>query len=312
MVETLKNLALKVVPLLGVIGVGYWLGKKYDKLADRISNILIYALLPLLVISKIPQAESKQLAIIPALLFIFAALMTIPAFIAKDKLDTDLDKRLLASSFSFFNIAFFGTPIVSAVFSKEDTATMIAAYAGCALYGDTIGYFFVARTKMPTREAILKVLKIPLLYAFLLAFGLAIAGWQPSETVKTASTGLGWVVSVLGMSIIGFNLSLNQLNEIPYKKLSKVIGVRQLSAAILFAGLLLLEAVLIGKLEVKEQAIVGLIALFPIAATVTVFATLIDTQRKEASALVAWSNVVSLGLAIIGGLILSASGIGSE
>lgn len=41
-----------------------------------------------------------------------------------------------------------------------------------------------------------------------------------------------------------------------------------------------LEAAFVGVLSPRDRVIVGLVALFPIASNVTLFATLLDTNRK--------------------------------
>jgi ACR3 family arsenite efflux pump ArsB len=68
---------------------------------------------------------------------------------------------------------------------------------------------------------------------------------------------------------------------------------------VLIATALALEAAFIGILAPRDRVIVGLIALFPIASNVTLFATLLDTNRKAAAVLVALSSVVSLVLVLL-------------
>ena len=60
-----------------------------------------------------------------------------------------------------------------------------------------------------------------------------------------------------------------------------------------------LEATLVGVLGRQERVLVGLIALFPIAANISLFASLLGTREQEAATLVALSSVVSLALVAV-------------
>ncbi|MEJ8629667.1 hypothetical protein P0F65_07050 [Sphingomonas sp. I4] len=76
--------------------------------------------------------------------------------------------------------------------------------------------------------------------------------------------------------------------------LVRILAVRQVSAVLLVAAALAIEALFVGVLGQREQILVGLIALFPIAANVSLFASLLGTREKEAATLVALSSVVAL------------------
>ena len=310
MQEVIWGLTVNVLPLFGVVVLGFLIGSKLGSLPDYISKALIYLLIPLLVIDSVTKAKTEQLAIIPPMIFLLAAAMTAVAFLAKKKLGSELDKRLLSSSFSFFNIAFFGVPIVTAIFSPDKVSTVICAYIGSAVYGDTIGYFMIARTQMKKWAAFMQVIKTPLLYAFAAAIILNLVGFETPEALKPVAGMLGWLVSGLGMFVIGCALSDTRLKEIAYVQLTKLVAMRQISAVLILGVLIFAEAMTFNILEAEDRVIVALIAIFPIAATVTVFATMLDTQQKETAALVAFSNVVSLVLASIAGIMLAAFGVG--
>jgi len=81
--------------------------------------------------------------------------------------------------------------------------------------------------------------------------------------------------------------------------MTRILAVRQASGLILLGTALALEAALVGILTPRDRVIVGLVALFPIASNVTLFATLLDTNRKAAAVLVALSSVVSLVLVLL-------------
>ncbi len=297
--SAIGNIAAALLPLYGVILIGWAIGGRLPWAAKLFSTILVFGLIPLLVIDKVLAAETRQLMVIPPLMFAVAALMSIPAHGLAQRLGKDFDPKLLSASFSFFNVAFFGVPVSQALFGEVGASTVICAYIGSALYGDTIGYFLIARTKEGARKAATKALRVPIVYVVIGAIIAKLAGVTMPEAAKPVLSIAGTLVSVLGMAVIGLNLAETGRDDWRPKLMTRILAVRQASGLILLGTALALEAALVGILTPRDRVIVGLVALFPIASNVTLFATLLDTNRKAAAVLVALSSVVSLVLVLL-------------
>lgn len=305
----LGGIATQVLPLFGVIllawGAGHWL----PRAPKLVSAVLVYGLIPILVIDKVLRAEVAELLVIPPMTFAVAAMMAFPARQLSRRIGDDFDPQLLSASFSFFNVAFFGMPVATALFGEAALSTIICAFVGTALYGDTIGYYLVARTKEGKRRAASKALRIPLFYAFVLAVALKAWGVEAPESVRPAADFVSTAVSVLGMAVIGFNLASVTARDLNLPLLGRLLAARQASAVVLVAAVLGLEAAFVGVLGQREQILVGLIALFPIAANVSLFASLLGTREKEAATLVALSSVASLVLVTLAVWIMGMAGL---
>lgn len=286
----------QVLPLFGVILLAWGAGRWLPWAPKFISGVLVYGLIPILVIDKVLRAEPAELAVIPPMMFAVAALMALPARWLSQRQGDDFDPQLLSASFSFFNVAFFGMPVASALFGEAAVSTIICAFVGTALYGDTIGYYRVARTKEGRTKAASKALRIPLFYAFAVAVILKLSGVQAPPSLRGPADMVSTLVSILGMAVIGFNLAKVKTGEANGRVLARILAVRQVSAVVLVAVALAIEALFVGVLGQREQILVGLIALFPIAANVSLFASLLGTREKEAATLVALSSVVALVL----------------
>ncbi len=297
--SALGNIAAALLPLYGVILLTWAFGARVPWAAKLCSKVLVFGLIPLLVIDKVLGGETRQLLVIPPLMFVVSALMSIPAYRLAKRLDGDFDPKLLSASFSFFNVAFFGVPVSQALFGEVGVSTVICAYIGGALYGNTIGYFLIARTKEGTRTAATKALRVPLVYVVI---GSIIAKWggvtMPEAAAPIVSIA-GTLVSVLGMAVIGLNLAETGRDDWRPKLMTRILAVRQIAGLILLGAALALEAAFVGILSPRDRVIVGLVALFPIASNVTLFATLLDTNRKAAAILVALSSAVSLVLVLL-------------
>ncbi|MCK8493312.1 MULTISPECIES: AEC family transporter [Spirosoma] len=295
--NVLSELLTSVVPLYGFIILGYvasrWLGLK----SKPISSLLLYVLIPLVIFDNILKAEPAQLATAMGIIFLLAALMNIPAQLAGRRLGGDINQDLLRCSFSYFNIGWFGIPVVMALFGEEKMPLIISAYMGNVLYGDTVGYYLISRSKdMGVGDSVKNVLKIPAIYALVAAIIANAYGFTMPESLEPVMKGASWTLSALGMTIIGVTLTAVDVKKVDYSLFSKIMAVRYVAAAVILGALVWLESIVLGKLEGDDQKLILLMASFPIAANLVVFATFIDSETENASILVTFSSIISLFL----------------
>lgn len=303
--DILQELVSRVLPLYGFIIVGFGCNKLFGLKSRFISKVLLYALIPVLIIDNLLKAELSELLVVSGSVFILAALMNIPALLTTRFLVKDFNSNLMKGSFSYYNIGWFGIPVVMALFGEEQMAFIVSAYVGNALYGDTIGYYLVSRTKdLPVKKAIKNVFKIPAIYACIIALVLNLLSVEVPEWFEPGSKGVSWAVSVLGMLIIGVTLGKVKFKHIDYGMFSKILGVRYLSGILFLVLLVFIESQLLGILEDEQQKLMLLLATFPIAANLVVFSSFLATEEKNTALLVGASSIISLILVPIACFIL--------
>jgi predicted permease len=303
--NVLNELLTSVVPLYGFIILGYVASRWFGLKSKPISSLLLYVLIPLVIFDNILKAEPAQLATALSIIFLLAALMNLPAELVKRWLKPDVNPALLRCSFSYFNIGWFGIPVVMALFGEEKMPLIISAYMGNVLYGDTVGYYLVSRSKdMGVGDSVKNVLKIPAIYALIAAIIANLYGVKMPESLEPVMKGASWTLSALGMIIIGVTLTTVDIKKVNYGQFSKLMAVRYIAAALILGALVWLESVLIGQLQSDDQKLMLLMASFPIAANLVVFATFIEAETEDASILVTFSSIISLVLVPVACLLL--------
>src|SRR5690606_1748243 len=128
--DVFLELYKSLFPYLLFIPLGYWVNKKQWVPKPWITKPLIYGFMPVLVINHVLAADALKLTILPIISFLLAAAMILPARLAYKNITKADEPFLLESSFSFFNVAFFGIPVVSALFGEEGVTTLICIYVG--------------------------------------------------------------------------------------------------------------------------------------------------------------------------------------
>ena len=295
--DVLNELLTSVVPLYGFILIGYGASRWWGLKSKFISKILLYFLIPLVIFENILKAELDQFMVVAAMIFLLAALMNIPAQVANKYLKLDLNPNILRCSYAYFNVGWFGIPVVMALFGEEQMPLIISAYMGNVFYGDTMGYYLVSRSKdLPVSASVKNVLKIPAIYACVAAIVANLLGLELPDSLEPVMKGASWTLSALGMLIIGITLTKIKFKEVDYAQYGKLMAIRYGAAAVLMGALVLAEMGLLSQLEGDEQKLLLLIPTFPIAANLVVFATYLDVETENASLIVALSSLISLVL----------------
>ncbi|MFC4870747.1 AEC family transporter [Negadavirga shengliensis] len=284
-----------LLPYLALIPVGIFIGRKHLIPKSWITRPLLFFLMPWLVINHFQEAESDSLLTLAAMGFSLAILMLIPGGLLNKHVDNTYNPNLIRSSFSFYNVAFFGIPTVIAIFGEDSVTHLICIYIGTALYGDLIGYFQVARTNSTAREAFHKLLKVPFLYAFISAILFRVNEVEIPPMVKDLSEVFGVVVSATGMLIVGMNCEKVNFRKLDWSFIPKMLGTRLLSGVILAGVFLLLENTFVASLETEQQQMFALLPLFPIAANITVFASYLNANEEDSAIWI----LASMGLSLV-------------
>ncbi|TXK36414.1 hypothetical protein FVR03_17835 [Pontibacter qinzhouensis] len=303
--EVLPKLLSSVLPLYAFIGVGYaasrWLGLK----SKWISWLLLYLLIPVVIFEHLVKADVTQMVVVAVMVFALAVLMNVPAWLVRKFWVKDINKYQLNCSFSYYNIGWFGIPVVMALFGEEQMPLVMSAYMGNVFYGDTVGYYLVSRSKdLPATEAVKNVLKIPAVYASIAAIIANLAGFELPDGIEPVMKGASWTLSALGMIMIGIGLSKANLKQLDYKKYGLIMSSRFVSSIVLMGLLVLAELALIGQLEGDEQKLMMLFSIFPIAANLVVFSSFLDTEQETAALLVASSSIISLVIVPVAAILL--------
>ncbi|MGS2764237.1 AEC family transporter [Sinomicrobium sp. M5D2P9] len=299
-----KSLYFSLLPYLCFIPIGYILSKRNMIPKAYISKPLLFVLLPVLVIDKVLEASVSNIAILAVISFLLSSLMLIPAILVKRKLESSLNINILKSSYAYFNVAFFGIPVVTALFGEEGITVLICIYIGSALYGNIFGYIQVAKSRYTTRKAVMEVFRVPFIYAISLAIILKIFNVELPEVMNPVSNVLGVVVSVAGMTIIGMNLTNIKFRAVSWSYYGRILGIRILSAILIVILLLSLEFWLVNGLNSEERQVMALISLFPIAVNLAVFASFLNSWEEEAALLILFSTGLSLILVPTGAALL--------
>jgi len=201
--------ANNILPILLIAGAGFLLGKTLQVEARPLGRVIFYIFSPLLVFDLI---SSSQLSIDRMLRMMGFALCTILvvgglAFLAGKLFRLEraaLTAVVLTALFS--NSGNYGLPLVSFAFGQEALAYASIYFVTSLTLFYTLGVVIASVGHVRLKDALLGLLKVPAVYAILLAIVFVRTGWSlPEPLQRTVSLAAGATIPAM-LVLLGLEL----------------------------------------------------------------------------------------------------------
>jgi predicted permease len=280
---SLVYVAIKILSMYLYIVLGF-IYKKYSKLPSNIiANLLYYIFVPMIVFKSSATANIFNFFMLALLSFCMSLIISIIIFKISNKINMPIEKGLTQCIYAQFNIGWFGIPITYILFGEKWAEIMTAFYIGGMLFGNTIGYLLIAKTKNNIRSIITTLCKIPSIYAILLGFilqYLSINIFNESSVVLNYSFQLAsMATSILGMVLIGISIANISIGSINWQKIFFLQLSRLLIALIVVIPLGYLFY-FYHLINIDGLKVAILLPMLPIAANIIVFNTKLNGNNS--------------------------------
>lgn len=290
------NLLLKLVPLYITIGFGF-IGAKYlNSHKQTIADLMIYIITPLVIFyGTITAQMTLATLILPLMMFIICCLLAGIAYLVGTKIwGKDSMKNIFAFTSGCGNSGYFGIPLAVIILGEKSFSLAVLASLGIVIYQHSVGYYITAKGQHTSREAFLRVIKLPTLYAFILGLILNFAGLAPNDLVKNFLDQIKSTYSVLGMMIVGMGLATVQKNSFDFKFIgssfiSKFVVWPAVISALIYADLMAFHF-----FSPDIHRVMLVMSIVPLAADTVVFSTKFHIHPEKASLAVMLSTLFAL------------------
>lgn len=204
----IASVFLRVLLLIFISFIGWLVGKKFKVDSKDISSLLVYVISPFVIFYSIVQSPANWTYLKYSLgAFVLASGMAFLGLLFASKIWKDGRKNLFGFAAGTGNTGYFALPLVLAIFNQNQIAIAIFIIIGINLYEFTVGYFLTAKGSMTYKESLVKVVKMPILYAALLGMLLKYLNIPINEIVLSFLSNFKGAYSVLGMMTIGITMS---------------------------------------------------------------------------------------------------------
>ena len=286
----ISTFANNILPIVLLAGAGFALGKMLQIDPRSLGRVVFYVFSPVLIFDLLVNNQLKlnEAGIVVVFALCFILFMGAVTFLLGYffKLERPALLAILITTM-FANTGNYGLPLVSFAFGEQALSYAGIYFATTTLLFYTLGVFLASLGHMSFREALLGLLKIPTLYAVLLAVlinALSIQIPTPvSRAVELAAGGsIPLMLILLGVQLNSLEFSENQ------RALQLSVGLRLIDAplvALLFAALFGLQTIP-RQASVTEASMPGMVS-------ATVLATEYNLDTRLVTAVIFISTILS-------------------
>lgn len=288
-------LVYKLLPLYITVVLGWIAGRYLQASGRHIAGIMLYIMTPSVVFSGVMAAPlTAEVILLPFLTFAMCSVLGFIHLALARRVITDGSASIIPLSVGTGNTGYFGIPVALLLFGQEGLAIYIVCMLGTTLFETSVGYYLAARGRYSLKDALVRVARLPSVYAFALAVVLNLSGFTIPEVFTPLFDNLRGAYSILGMMIIGMG----------------ILSFRGLAGNLRFTGLAFfgkfvswpiaalafwwLDASFFGIYTPAVYQAIFLISITPIAANTVVIATLLDTAPEQAAGTALLSTLFAL------------------
>lgn len=286
----------KIIPLYLNIIIGYILSHYLHVRRDLVAFLLVYILGPIVIFFATISIEINfQIIFLPLFIFLFGTSIAFFILIRYKKHWSDSSLNTLAFTCGTGNTGYFGIPLAMILLDPKLANIYIFVTLASLLYENTTGFYVTAKGSFSAKQSFLKVIKLPLLYAFILGVIASANGVQIPEVVVPYFENLKWAYGILGMMMLGMGLKGFNLEKDFDKKYIKVAYLYKF----IFWPLAMLILINTDRyfFQIFDEGIykvLFLASIVPLAGNTVTLAVLLKAKPEKASFTVLLSTLVSL------------------
>ena len=258
--------------LLAFVGLG-WLAARHLAVDPRpIATLLIYLIAPLTFFRGLTLGgPTPAYLLITGALFVAASLVALlVSRLARRALPGE-ESAVLAFSAGTGNTGYFGLPVALVLLPPSGVTLYLFGVLGVTLYEFTLGFYLSARGRFSVRQSLAKILRLPMIYAFLAALLVEGAGLTVPAAVMEGLEVFPPTYTLLGMMIIGMTLGRVTIRQLDWRFIGACVAVRYGLWPLLALGVVLGLQATLGVSPELAMALL-LIGVVPMAANVVVVA----------------------------------------
>ena len=291
------ELLVKLLPIYMLMILGYIAGKYLRVQKEAIANVLVYILSPVVIFFGVLNTKlSVGTLSIPILFFGVSCVVAGLMYILSGIFWKDTTRNTLAYIAGSSNSGFFGIPVVVAIFGPDAIGLAALAVIGTTLYLNTVGFFIAAKGEHSSRESVLKVLKMPIIYAFSLGLLAQAVQIQPNETYLELANNFNGAFIILGMMLVGIGLSEIKKIKMDLRFISFAFFSKFIVWPFIVSAIILVDSWLFGIYDQRLQQIIFILAFVPIAGNIVAYTAILKSHPEKSALAVFLTTIFALVL----------------
>lgn len=291
------GLCYKIAPLYILIFLGFLAGKFLKVDRKSIAALLFYIIVPIVFFDFALHTKIyTSYLLLPIIFYIMSiTLSLIYLNVSKQIWREGARANVIGFAAGTGNTGYFGMPVALMLFDTQTVGIYMLMNLGFSLFDYTFGAYVMARGKYTSREAIIQVSRLPMIYAFALGlflnyhFGIELPCELRDVTDKMRSAYV-----VLGMMIIGLGIASVHTFSLDLKFLSMLLSAKFIAAPLVVMLIIWIDKSSFHLFDPEIHKAMLLMSFVPPAANTVIFATLHNSHPEDAATAVLIGTIIAL------------------
>ena len=196
----------KLLPLYITVGLGWVAGRYLQASGKHIAGMMLYMITPAVIFGGVMSAPlTPRVVLLPLLVYSFCSIIALTHLWIGRRWLTDA-ANMIPLTVGTGNTGYFGIPVALLLFGEQGLGLYIVCMLGTTLFENSLGFYLAARGRFGVRDCLLKVVRLPSLYAFFLGVTLNFLDVSIPSILQPLFDNLRGTYSILGMMIIGMSI----------------------------------------------------------------------------------------------------------
>lgn len=290
-----QTLILNILPLYGLIVLGFVAGRYLDVNLHSIAKLLIFVLAPFVAFGAVLNIEfNPSYVLLPILMWCVSITVTFTALKICNSIWHDGNGYLVAAGGVNGNAIYFGLSPILVLFGPAGLGVYLFMNLGPMINNFTLSYYLTARGKYSVRDSLMKVVRLPVLYAFVFGIPLNVLGYELPEIAERYWNYSAGSTVILGMMMIGIALSKLDSLRFDWKLISAFLVTKFIAWPAAIFMIILIDHNITGLFSSDIHQMMALFSAMPLIANLVAFAAENDLHPRRAAAAVLISTLVAL------------------
>lgn len=278
-----------------LVFLGFLSGKFAGVDKTSIARLLIFIISPFVVFHGGLRSQiAPSILVIPLFFLVVPTLLAVIFYSFGGRIWKDDRRNLVALAAGSGNTGYFGIPVMLALFGEHSLEFVVLAVTGIIFYEVLVAYYLAARGKFDVKESIIKVIKLPMIYAFILGLSMRSTGLLENHLYTEFMDKFLHTYSVLGMLLVGLGISGAARQDFDIRFVSLTFAGRFIGWPLLTLAFVLIDSSLLHTLEPAMRLELLVFSFIPLAANSVAFAAQFGIHPEMMSVTVLLSTLVSL------------------
>ncbi len=290
-----NSILIKMLPLYGVMALGFLYGRLHRKAAEPLAFLQIYFIAPIVVAASLANMEFQISYLwLPLITFLGCSVVATIAFFVFKGIWQDNRANLFSYACSGGNTGYFGVPVALILFPPSSLGLFMMIIIGFTLFENSFGYYLVARGNFTARDSFRKLIKLPTGYAFIIGVTLSALGWHLPDFSKEIIRDFRGCYIIMGALMIGLGLSRVEKFSLESKLITVVFGLKFILWPLFALLIIACDLTFLHIFTPNIHKMMLLVASVPLPANAIPYAMQLNVQPERASTLVFLSTLFAL------------------